>query len=67
MSAISWRSVLLVEEIGETTDLPQVIDKFYHTMLYRLSKVRTYNFSVLIVVNLNTIRSRPRRPITLYG
>ena len=35
----------------------------------RLSKVRTYNFSVLIplvVVNLNTIRSRPRRCLTLY-
>jgi hypothetical protein len=33
ISAISWRSVLLVEETGgsgETTDLPQVTDKLYH-------------------------------------
>jgi len=32
--AISWRSVLLMEETGETTDLPQVTDKFYHILLY---------------------------------
>jgi hypothetical protein len=32
ISVISWRSVLLVEE---TTDLTQVTDKLYHTMLYR--------------------------------
>ena len=37
-SAISWRSVLLVEETGvpeKTTELSQVIDKFDHIMLYR--------------------------------
>jgi hypothetical protein len=36
ISAISWRSVLLVEEaglIGENTDLPQVTNKLYHIML----------------------------------
>ena len=32
-SAISWQSVLLVEE---TTDLPQVTDKLYHIMLLRV-------------------------------
>ena len=37
ISVISWRSVLLVEEIGgpgETNDLSQVTDKLYHKMLY---------------------------------
>jgi hypothetical protein len=36
ISAISWRSVLLVEEadlIGENTDLTQVTNKLYHIML----------------------------------
>jgi hypothetical protein len=32
ISVISWRSALLVEETGETTDLPQVSDKLYHIM-----------------------------------
>jgi hypothetical protein len=41
ISVISWRSVLLVEEIGVPvkttgTDLPEVTDKFSHIMLYRL-------------------------------
>ena len=30
ISVISWRSDLLVEETGETTDLLQVTDKLYH-------------------------------------
>ena len=32
VSVISWRSVLLVEYLEKTTDLPQVIDKLYHIM-----------------------------------
>jgi hypothetical protein len=46
ISVISWRSVLLVEEYPEkTNDLPQVTDKLYHIMLYRLSGIQTHNIS----------------------
>jgi hypothetical protein len=52
ISAISWRSVLLVEETRvprETPHLPQVTDTFYYTMLYRvhlaMSWIHTDNVS----------------------
>jgi len=52
ISAISWWSVLLVEETEypeKTTVLSQVNDKLYHMMLYRvylaMNGVRTHNFS----------------------
>ena len=42
-SAISWRSVLLVEETRVPTDLLQVTDKLYH--IPRLSSIRIHKIS----------------------
>ena len=52
ISVISW-SVLLVEKTrlpGETLEVSQVTDKFYHKMLYRvhltMNGIKTQDFSV---------------------
>jgi hypothetical protein len=52
ISAISWRSVLLLEETGVSEEIhrpAQVTDRLYQIMLYRIhiamSEIRTHNFS----------------------
>ena len=56
ISAISWRSVLLVEETGvlgekKNTDLSQATDKFDHIMLYQVHFVWAgFKLTTLVVI-----------------
>jgi hypothetical protein len=52
MSAISWMSVLMVDDTGvpgENYDMPQILDKIYQIILHRvhidMSGIRDHNLS----------------------
>jgi len=52
---LSWRSALLVEE---TTDLPQVTDKFYHIMLHRIHLASAgFELTTLVAIGTDCIGS----------
>ena len=56
ISVISWQSVLLVEETGESHDLSQVTDKLDHIMLYT-SPWSRFELTTSVVIGTDCIGS----------
>ena len=60
ISVISWQSVLLVGEAGESSDQPQVTDKLYRISTYRQrhlhlnSDIQVYILLRVKIMMLNT-------------
>jgi hypothetical protein len=58
VTSISWWSVLLVEETGENTVLPQITDKLYHIFFYRVHLVWSgFELATLVVIDIDCIGS----------
>ena len=75
ISVISWQSVLLVEK---TTDLSEVTDKLYHICCIEcISPWARFELTTLVMIgtdcigrwiyNYYGIRSRPPRPLSVFG
>jgi hypothetical protein len=63
ISVISWRSVLLVKETRlpvENPDLPQVTDKLYHIILYRVQHHNTKAVvdEIMVIIIIMEIKSK---------
>ena len=67
ISAISWWSVLLVEDPEKITDMSQVTDKLYHIMLYTLPWAGIESTTSVVICtdcigSCNPTTIRPRCP-----